>query len=90
MTTNSTLPPDALACLADVVSHGGNILEALHERKRLAIERDTIDAQEAGQEGIPSDSYTRHANETFWQREIDVFNRMVRQAEVAINAGAAQ
>lgn len=80
------LPPEALECLSDVISHGSNLLEALHCRLRGAVIQDQNQTARDAQDGVPYEPLTANACESFWQHEIEVLNRMIRQAESALKA----
>lgn len=69
---------NAHEALADLISHGDNLLEAIDARIVVAGQEDTRALIDGPPEG-PTD-----ANTSYWKRERTVVQRMIRQAHFAL------
>lgn len=81
------LTKGALACLQDVVSHYNDFNDAIRHRIELARQEDAKKLLEDGQFDAMSASQ-RDANESYWRKQADVFDRMYGQAKQALEVHA--
>lgn len=78
------LPPTALECLRDVISHHGDIKKALEASMAIAESADEKHWQEMAKDGQPLDVTELHANGSYWKHQLDVWERMLGQAVFAV------